>query len=137
MSKVNKILLFVSIILFTGSILVGCAAKPTKPSDPEIKGVVFMESAETVQIAAVDALVVTGFEINKSEPLYVEGYRPRKVGLAVGSGGETVGIWLDKLEPSKTLVLIDTAKSLVGIVGQKTWDEIILEEMEKGLGKRQ
>ena len=66
--------------------LTGCASTPVRP---ESQGVVFQQPTNVVQKAAVDALVVTGFDVKKSEPLYVEGVRPRKVGFFVGSGGET------------------------------------------------
>jgi hypothetical protein len=112
----------------------GCTATPDKPNTP---GVLFRQSAAATQKAAVDALVVTGFDIQKSEPLYVEGSRPHKIGLFVGSGGETVGVWLEPVESTITRVRVDTAKSVVGIVGQKNWDDAVLEEMEKTLGKRQ
>lgn len=115
-------------------VLSGCSATPTTPNTP---GVLFRQSVDATQKAAVNALVVTGFDIEKSEPLYVEGFRPRKFGLLVGSGGETVGVWLEPVESAMTRVKVDTAKSVVGIVGQKSWDDAVLEEMEKTLGKRQ
>jgi len=97
---------------------------------------VFQQPIEGVQRAAVDALVVTGFDVTKQEPTYVEGFRPRKVGfILVGSGGETVGIWLASQGPNKTEVRVDTAKSLAGIAGQKNWDAEILNEMTKSLTK--
>jgi hypothetical protein len=88
-----------------------------------------------VQKAALDSLIVSGFEIQKTEPLYVEGMRPHRVGLVVGSGGETVGVWLEALSDSRTAVRVDTAKSLLGIAGQRKWNEDILNEMSKTLGK--
>lgn len=114
--------------------LAGCSATPTRPETP---GVIFQKPTDVVQKAAVNALTVTGFEIKKSEPLYVEGARPRAMGLFIGSGGETAGVWLESLGPSRTRVRIDTAKSMVGIAGQKNWDNDILAEMEKSLGKRE
>lgn len=126
--------LVLAMLLFVAVALAGCAATPARP---ETQGVVFQKPTEVVQKAAVDSLVVTGFDIKKSGPLYVEGVRPRKVGFFVGSGGETIGVWLEPLGSSRTLVRVDTAKSVVGIVGQKNWDAAILEEMEKSLGKRE
>lgn len=110
----------------------GCAATPVKP---EAEGVVFAQPADVVAKAAVDALVVHGFDVEKKEPFYIEGFRPRKIGFFVGSGGETLGIWLQPLEPSKTRVQVKTALSVVGIVGQRDWDEEILAEMKKVLAK--
>ena len=112
--------------------LAGCSSTPVQP---EMEGVVFESPTEVVQKAGIDALVVTGFDVEKVEPLYIEGFRPRKIGLLVGSGGETVGIWLENLGPSKTRVRVDTAKSFVGIVGQKNWNTEVLAEMIKTLRK--
>jgi hypothetical protein len=42
--------------------------------------------------AAFDALTVIGCSIKKEEAAYVEGKRDRKVGVFVGSGGETVSV---------------------------------------------
>ena len=81
----------------------------------------------------MDALVVTGFDVTKQDPTYVEGFRPRKIGFFVGSGGETVGIWLATKGPNQTEVRIDTAKSFAGYAGQKNWDTEILNEMKKSL----
>ena len=114
-------------------LLTGCASIPTKP---QVEGVIiFQKPADVVRNAAVDALVVMGFDIKKSDLPYIEGFRPRKVGFFVGSGGETVGIWLESLETAKTRVSVSTAKSFLGILGQKNWDGEILTEMEKILGK--
>lgn len=123
-----------SLMLFALVAMVGCSATPSAPTAP---GVIFRQSAEATQKAAVNALVVTGFDIQKTEPLYVEGFRPRRIGVLVGSGGETVGVWMEPVESTMTRVKVDTAKSLVGLVGQKNWDEEVLAEMEKALGKRQ
>jgi hypothetical protein len=129
--KGKTCVVYVSVALVV-IVLAGCAATPTRP---EAEGVIFQKPVDVVQKAAVDAIVVMGFDVKKSNPLYVEGFRPRKIGMLVGSGGETVGIWLESLESAKTIVRVCTAKSLVGVVGQKNWDAEILAEMEKNLGK--
>lgn len=123
------------ILLGSASALVaGCASMPVARGATPMT--VFQQPIEGVQRAAVDALVVTGFDVTKQEPTYVEGFRPRKVGfILVGSGGETVGIWLASQGPNKTEVRVDTAKSLAGIAGQKNWDAEILNEMTKSLTK--
>jgi hypothetical protein len=128
----NKSAIVFPIVLLLIVALTSCAATPTKP---EVEGVIFQKPADVVQKAAIDALVVMGFDVKKSDPLYVEGFRSHKVGLFVGSGGETVGIWLESLETSKTRVRISTAKSFVGMVGQKNWDDDIRAEMERLLAK--
>lgn len=119
---------------FAALVLTGCSSTPTRPQEG---AVVFGKPSTVVQKASVDALVVTGFDIQKSEPLYVEGYRPRRIGLIVGSGGETVGIWLEQMNNSKTRVLVDTARTFAGGAGQRNWNAAILEELEKTLGKRE
>jgi len=126
---------FLQMILLTlaSALVSGCASTPVAQDATPMT--VFQQPIEQVQKAAVDALVVTGFNVTKQEPTYVEGFRPRKVGFFVGSGGETVGIWLASQGPNKTEVRVDTAKSFVGIVGQKNWDAEILNEMTKSLTK--
>ena len=112
-------------------LLSGCASTPELEQDAGVT--IFKYPIERVQQAAVDALVITGFDITKQEVTYVEGHRPHKMGLLVGSGGETVGVWLTKQAPNETEVRIDTAKSFVGIIGQKEWESDILNEMYKSL----
>lgn len=116
-------------------LLNSCASTPKQSSGS--KGVVFNYSLEKTQKAAVDAMMVKGFDITKSDSAYVEGSRPRKIGFMVGSGGETIGVWLESLGANTTEVRVDTAKSLVGIVGQKNWDQEVVSEMEKILSKKQ
>jgi hypothetical protein len=118
--------------MFAIVLTAGCASTPKMPSEG---ATVFGKPSAVVQKAAIDSLVVAGFEIQKTEPLYVEGMRPHRVGLVVGSGGETVGVWLEPLGDSRTRVRVDTAKSLLGIAGQRNWNEDILNEMTKSLGK--
>jgi type IV pilus biogenesis protein CpaD/CtpE len=126
---------FLQMILLTlaSALVAGCASTPVARDATPMT--VFQQPIEQVQKAAVDALVGTGFNVAKQEPTYVEGFRPRKVGLFVGSGGETVGIRLASQGPNKTEVRVDTVKSFVGIVGQKNWDAEILNEMTKSLTK--
>ncbi|MCK9194748.1 MAG: hypothetical protein M0P19_12845 [Nevskia sp.] len=121
------------LIALVSVVFVGCAATPKVEKDAPVT--VFEQPIAKVQKATVDALVVTGFDVKKSEPTYVEGFRPHKVGLAVGSGGETVGVWLAAKNPDVTEVKIDTAKSLVGIVGQRNWNADVLAEIKKSLGQ--
>ncbi|MGH7769449.1 MAG: hypothetical protein ACREQP_18540 [Candidatus Binatia bacterium] len=140
-----------TILLFTVLAVAGCSATSTKrdaqgaaapskqesrvaptPTKPGAQGIVFRRTADDVQKAAANALVMTGFEVTKEEPLYIEGAR-RALGVLPA---ETVGVRLESLEPNRTRVRIETAKSLVGI-GQKNWDTAVVEEMEKTLGKRE
>ncbi len=131
-----KIKSFMQVVLFTLALILlsGCASTPVA-NDPAALVINFQQSIERVHIAAVDALVVTGFDIKKQEPEYVEGFRPPKMGLVVGSGGETVGIWLTEQGVNETRVTIDTAKSFVGIIGQRNWNTQVMDEMTKALTK--
>ena len=116
--------------------LAACSATPTKPKD-SASTVVYGKSEADVQKAATAALVANGFEVKKPSPGYIEGTRPRKVGLVVGSGGESAGVWLSPLGPNKTSVQVSTAKTFVGGAGQKKWDKEILSEMDKSVGPRE
>ena len=122
---------FMVLVFMSASLISGCASTPQQSE--ENYNEVLYETVEDAQAAAVDALTVLGFEIKKSEATYVEGYRPRKIGLFVGSGGESVGVWLEPIDEKKVDVKITTAKSVVGIVGQKSWDDEIIAEMKKAL----
>ena len=95
----------------------------------------FNQPIAKVQKAALDALSVIGCDVKKQEPTLVEGVRPHKMGLLVGSGGENVRIWLTARGARSTDVKVKTSKSFVGIAGQKTWDSAVLAEMKKSLGK--
>jgi len=90
-------------------------------------------SVETVQKAAADALTVIGCEIKKNDAGYVEGYRSHKIGVFVGSGGETVSVKVTAGSDGATNVDIRTKKSFVGMAGQKNWDQPVLDEMTKSL----
>jgi len=115
------------------TLLAGCASTPDQ-KDVKVSAV-FPQPLEKVQKAAVDALTVTGFEVKKQEPTYVEGKRPRKMGVFVGSGGESVGVWLAAQAPDKTEVKVKTARTFVGGAGQKSWDDEVMAEITKTLGK--
>jgi hypothetical protein len=119
------------IICITLGLVAGCAS----PAIKDATGNIFQQPIKQVHQASVDALVVTGFDIKKQEPKYIEGFRPHKIGLIVGSGGETVGVWLEELGPNKTSVNVDTAKSALGILGQKNWNTEIMSEITRSLIK--
>jgi len=110
----------------------GSSSSPTASGGP---GTVFNQPIAKTQRAAVNALVVIGCDIKKQEPTYVEGHRPLKMGLIVGSGNETVKVSLATVSPQKTSVNVKTEKSFVGGAGQKDWSKQILDEMTKALGR--
>ena len=118
--------------LFT-FVVAGCASTPTASEENLAR--VFPVSLEQTQVVALEALAEVGFDVTKNDRGYVEGFRPRKVGLAVGSGGETIGVWMSSVGSDSTRVQVRTAKSFVGIVGQKNWDEPVLDAMSERLGK--
>ncbi|WP_243042482.1 hypothetical protein [Dyella sedimenti] len=124
----RKLVIVASLLL-----LVGCSAMPTKPGDTA-PSVVYNKPVAEVQKAVVDALMANGFVVGTSRADYIEGARPHKVGLLVGSGGESAGVWLSAIDSSKTSVKVSTAKSLAGIAGQKNWDKEIIAEIDKSIG---
>ena len=88
---------------------------------------------EAVHKAAADALAVIGCEIKKDEPTHLEGVRTRKVGVFVGSGGETVVVSIAAQAEGKTNVDIRTKRTFLGGAGQKNWDQPVLDEIRKSL----
>jgi hypothetical protein len=96
--------------------------------------VTFDKPLVTVQKAAIDALTVVGVDVKKQEPNYVEGKRSRKVGVFVGSGGEVLSVALTAVGPDKTEAKVRTTKTFVGHMGQKVWDQDVVNEMAKALG---
>jgi hypothetical protein len=113
--------------------LASCASSSKPAADGP--GTVFNQPLAKTQRAAVDALTVIGCDIKKQEPTYVEGHRPLKMGVIVGSGNETVKVSLTEMAPQKTSVHVMTDKSFVGGAGQKNWDQQVLAEMTKSLGQ--
>ena len=96
--------------------------------------VTFDKPLAAVQKAAVDALTVVGVDVKKQEPNYVEGKRGHKVGVFVGSGGEVLSVALTAVGPDKTEAKVRTTKTFVGRMGQKVWDQDVVNEMAKALG---
>jgi hypothetical protein len=117
-------------------VLAGCSATPTKPK-PGTPGLVYDRPEATVQKAAVDTLVANGFVIEKLQAGYIEGERPQKMGLVVSSGGEFAGVWLSSMGNGKTVVQVSTAKTMLGIAGQKNWNREIIAGMDSSLGGHQ
>ncbi len=76
-----------------------------------------------VHEAALMALASVGCKVKQDTPTRIEGKRSNKVGLAVGSGGEKLFVDIKDLGDGKTEVKVVTKKTMVGIVGQKLWNE--------------
>lgn len=129
--------------------LVGCGSNP-KPKggknlteeevlqNEDVKKkppVVVAEPLDRVHEAALRALTGVGCEVQRNEPYFVAGRRPNKFGLFVGSGGETVKIFLLPSGDKETRVWVDTDLSFVGIAGQQGWDEQVLAGIRDNLAK--
>jgi hypothetical protein len=59
------------------------------------------------------------------------------MGLLVGSGGETVKIFLYPETETETRVWVDTNLSFVGIAGQQNWSKQVLQQMTEILNTTQ
>lgn len=128
--------------------LPGCASTPhEKPSltkeqillQPDVKDhapTVFAKNVEEVRLAGLRALTFVGCEINIREPFYLAGLRPNKFGLFVGSGGETVKLFLYPQSETETHVWADTDLSFVGIAGQQAWNKQVLEQLTQLLANQ-
>lgn len=90
----------------------------------------FPHPVEEVRVAALRALNFVGCETKINKPYHLSGRRPNKFGLLVGSGGETVEVFL-KPAAAGTDVWVDTDLSFVGMAGQQGWNDQVLEEMRR------
>jgi len=137
-------------LLAAGAVLlVGCASTPNNAStlskedilrQPDVKGkppTVFPKQLDEVRQAGLRALTFVGCEVKTQDPLFLSGRRPNKFGLFVGSGGETVKIFLYPESEKQTHVWVDTDLSFVGMAGQQSWDKQVLEAMSKILDGNQ
>lgn len=101
-------------------------------NNPDVKGktpIVFQQPLARVNEAAARALVGVGCEVKRNEPYFASGRRPNKMGLFVGSGGETVKIFMLPQGDKVTNVWVDTDLSFVGIAGQQNWNKQVIAEM--------
>ena len=78
---------------------------------------------EAIHAAALEALASIGCQIKKDSPLAIEAKRPNKVGLAVGSGGEKLLVTIKSVADGKTEVKVVTKKTMMGVIGQKRWND--------------
>lgn len=98
----------------------------------DVKGrppIPFAYRLEQVHGAALRSPVTVGCEVKRQEAYYIAGRRPNKFGLFVGSGGETVEIFLYPKSETETDVWVDTDRSFVGIAGQQGWNDQVTREM--------
>ena len=105
----------------------------------DVKGkppTVYEHPIEEVRPAAARALNFVGCKVETQEDFYVAGKRPQKWGFFVGSGGETVEVYLYPQSTNQTHVWVDTDLSFVGIAGQQGWTKQVIEEMTHILNKQ-
>lgn len=81
------------------------------------------KSLQEAHKSALQALTKLDCEIKADTATYVAGFRRRHIGVLVGSGGETLKIWLEEISATQSRVTVSTSKSLLGIAGQKNWDD--------------
>lgn len=93
----------------------------------------FSATPAQVKTATLVAMKKIGFKIKKESDTKIEGKRSNKVGLAVGSGGEKMYAEIMPGEGGITSVHVRTKKTFVGIVGQKNWDDEVLELISESL----
>jgi hypothetical protein len=124
--------------IFTLALLIvipACTTGPSgdrvsAPEHQEVYHAVLTKPLAVAQQTAVEALESIGCVIKQRRPRYVEGFRPHQIGFVIGSGGETVRVWLSPISARRTGVKVATDKSLLGIAGQRTWDHEVIAQMK-------
>jgi hypothetical protein len=95
----------------------------------------FQQPLDKTREATLRALTFVGCEVKKNQTYYVSGRRPNKMGLFVGSGGETVEVFLNPKGEKETEVWVDTDLSFVGLAGQQDWSKQVMQEITNILNK--
>jgi hypothetical protein len=108
----------------------GAAEKETKKNTSVV---VVAASPEKAHTAALEALAAIGCTVKKDTLTQIEGKRANKVGLAVGSGGEKLFVSIKSLSENKTEVTVVSIKTMLGIVGQKLWNEEVANHVRDAL----
>jgi len=140
--------MFAAALTFSCVWLSGCASSPApeKQATPgngsmtreqvllqdDVKGktpTVFNQGVDEVRKAALRSLTFVGCEIKTQQDYFLSGRRPNKFGLFVGSGGETVNVYLYPQTDNETHVWVETHKSFVGIAGQQGWNKQVIDQM--------
>ncbi len=101
-------------------------------NNSDVKGkppTTFAQPLARVNEAAARALVSVGCVVKRQESYFASGFRPQKMGLFVGSGGETVKIFMLPQGDKVTNVWVDTDLSFVGMAGQQNWNKQVLAEL--------
>lgn len=110
-------------------------AKETEaaPNKKNITVTVLKAKPEAVHVAALQALAAVGCDVKKDSPMAIEGKRSNKIGLAVGSGGEKIFVNLKDLGGEKTELTVTTKKTILGIAGQKYWNDEVATRIRNAL----
>ena len=119
--------------VITVTAVIGCFMPMSAQAEDKGVQATLDATPEAVHKAVADALTVVGCEIKKDEPTHLEGYRTRKIGAFVGSGGETLTVEIATQGEGKTNVDIRTKRTFLGGAGQKNWDQPVLDEIRKSL----
>jgi len=87
-ARLSAVLAAVLMVTATGRAGSGFSrSTPQKPGDSE--AIQFAQSLPEVRKAAESALTVHGFELNKQQPLYVEGVRPQELTMSPASASDS------------------------------------------------
>jgi hypothetical protein len=119
--------------VITVTAVIGCFMPMSAQAEDKGVQATLDATPEAIHKAVADALTVVGCEIKKDEPTHLEGYRTRKIGAFVGSGGETLTVEIATQGDGKTNVDIRTKRTFMGGAGQKNWDQPVLDEIRKAL----
>lgn len=134
----NRLLCVAILSIAAVSLLPGCASTGDAGISQdeirkEVKGLTpttFAQPLAKVHDAANRALTSVGCEVDEQQNYKVSGSRPRHMGLIVGSGGETVTVYMLPQGEKSTQVWVDTNRTVLGLAGQRNWDESTLNEMK-------
>ena len=122
---------FFAIVLL--GLATACGSTVSKGSTDTKTERTFNYPLSQVQAAAKDALQANGFQVTGEEPGFLTGHRPNQVGLLVGSGGENIGVWLSQVGDNQTKVAVVTKLTVMGVVGQHSWDDPVLKSIDERL----
>ena len=105
--------------------LAACAAAPSVQDSTPSK--TYNASVDQVYQASIEAFQNLGLEVFKEDKaaLYVEGGRQP----AFGQGSEKVGVFLESVGPSQTIVRIDNNRAVLGIVFSEDWTDDLFNQI--------
>lgn len=132
-SSLASLLLLASPVATLAKDPVAKEADAEKDGKKNITVATIAATPEAVHQAALQALAAVGAEIKKDTPLAIEAKRPNKIGLAVGSGGEKLFVEIKAVAEGKTELKVSTKKTLMGIAGQKLWNDEVAKQVSEAL----